>query len=138
MLFCSQCETFETYRCVEATTKSANKRVGCDRHKQKTMIPKENIRLVYKNRATVAELGKPRTLRIIHFNDVYNVEGTKEEPIGGAARFAQALDSLAEINPDHLILFSGDAFSPSTRNTIPSILNYLCSMRFTNCVVYVY
>jgi hypothetical protein len=79
------------------------------------MIPKENLHVVYKNKSTNVELGT-RTLRIIHFNDVYNIEGTPEEPVGGAARFASILDSLNEIDSDHLIVFSGDAFSPSTCN----------------------
>lgn len=49
---------------------------------------------------------------IVHFNDVYNVEPRQSpEPIGGAARFCTAVKSLQHLNP--LILFSGDAFSPS-------------------------
>lgn len=52
-------------------------------------------------------------ITILHFNDVYNVESnTQTEPIGGAARFLTAMRSLEEEwNP--LVLFSGDAFSPS-------------------------
>lgn len=51
---------------------------------------------------------------IIHFNDVYNVEPTrKTEPIGGAARFITAVKSFHHLNP--IILFSGDALSPSSR-----------------------
>lgn len=53
---------------------------------------------------------------IIHFNDVYNVDPTSaKEPIGGAARFLTAVRSYQHLNP--LILFSGDAFSPSMRKT---------------------
>lgn len=51
---------------------------------------------------------------IIHFNDVYNVEPTRRiEPIGGATRFITAIKSFQHLNP--LVLFSGDAFSPSSR-----------------------
>lgn len=51
-------------------------------------------------------------ITILHFNDVYNVESTtKTEPIGGAARFLTAMKSFEDANP--LVLFSGDAFSPS-------------------------
>lgn len=51
-------------------------------------------------------------LTIIHFNDIYNVEpNSSREPIGGAARFLTAIKTFAHRNP--LILFSGDAFSPS-------------------------
>lgn len=30
-----------------------------------------------------------RNLTVLHFNDVYNIEGGTREPVGGAARFAQ-------------------------------------------------
>lgn len=53
-------------------------------------------------------------LTILHFNDIYNVEpNSSREPIGGAARFLTAIKSFENLNP--LILFSGDAFSPSIR-----------------------
>ncbi|KAL1512707.1 hypothetical protein ABEB36_002253 [Hypothenemus hampei] len=56
------------------------------------------------------------TLVILHFNDVYNVESRQApEPIGGAARFCTAIKSFQHLNP--LILFSGDAFSPSMLST---------------------
>lgn len=51
-------------------------------------------------------------ITILHFNDVYNVDSTtKQEPIGGASRFLTAVKSFADESP--LVLFSGDAFSPS-------------------------
>lgn len=52
-----------------------------------------------------------RTLHIFHFNDVYNLQPRKKEPIGGAARFITAAKPELEKNP--LVLFSGDIFSPS-------------------------
>lgn len=56
--------------------------------------------------------GEDKPLTILHYNDVYNIESMAEtEPIGGAARFATAIKSYAHLNP--LVLFSGDAFSPS-------------------------
>ncbi|KAI8388837.1 Metallo-dependent phosphatase-like protein [Radiomyces spectabilis] len=56
-------------------------------------------------------------LDLIHFNDVYNVSPAKEEPIGGAARFRSAVDSVIEaVNP--LVLFSGDAFNPSLEGSV--------------------
>ena len=54
-----------------------------------------------------------RQLRIIHFNDVYNIEERDEEPVGGSARFWTALDELRKEGPA-LVVFSGDALSPST------------------------
>jgi len=56
--------------------------------------------------------GEDKPLTILHYNDVYNIESMAEtEPVGGAARFATAIKSFAHLNP--LVLFSGDAFSPS-------------------------
>ena len=59
------------------------------------------------------------TLSILHFNDVYNVEEQKTEPLAGAARFKTALESFAKHKP--LILFSGDIFAPS----ISELANYI-------------
>lgn len=53
-------------------------------------------------------------VRLIHFNDVYNVEGFKKEPVGGAARFRTALQAQGEA----IIVFSGDAFAPSVMSTM--------------------
>lgn len=51
------------------------------------------------------------SLTILHFNDVYNIEGRDKEPVGGAARFKTCLERFGHLNP--LTLFSGDALSPS-------------------------
>ncbi len=56
-------------------------------------------------------MDKTQKLTILHFNDVYNIEEKKSEPLGGVARFKTALDSFKELDP--LILFSGDLFEPS-------------------------
>lgn len=50
-------------------------------------------------------------LVILHFNDVYNLEPQKEEPVGGAARFVTCVKSYRSLNP--LVLFSGDVLNPS-------------------------
>ncbi|KAH9515746.1 hypothetical protein Btru_011888 [Bulinus truncatus] len=50
-------------------------------------------------------------LTILHFNDVYNIEGQKDEPRGGAARMHTYIKSQSHLNP--LVLFSGDALNPS-------------------------
>jgi len=51
-------------------------------------------------------------LNIIHFNDVYNIESSSFEPKAGASRFLTAINKLK--NESTLVLFSGDAFSPSS------------------------
>ncbi|CAF0987732.1 unnamed protein product [Brachionus calyciflorus] len=53
-----------------------------------------------------------KRLRIIHFNDVYNIEPSARDPKGGAARFLTALNYLKAEEPC-LVMFSGDIFSPS-------------------------
>lgn len=66
-------------------------------------------------------------LVIIHFNDVYNVEPrTGHEPVGGAARFCTAVKSFQHLHP--LVLFSGDAFSPSMCK-----YTYCCINITSNC-----
>lgn len=55
-----------------------------------------------------------KNLRIIHFNDVYNIEPNIREPAGGAARFLSVINLLKNQSPC-LIMFSGDIFSPSPR-----------------------
>ncbi|XP_048484185.1 mannosylglucosyl-3-phosphoglycerate phosphatase [Plutella xylostella] len=74
---------------------------------------------------------------IIHYNDVYNIEQTTNtEPVGGALRFCSAVRQLQHLNP--LVLFSGDAFSPSMLSTFTKgeqmvpVLNEVG----TNCAVF--
>lgn len=55
-------------------------------------------------------------LLLLHFNDVYNLEPTKQEPVGGAARLASRIKEFAGQHP--LVLFSGDCFSPSMLSTL--------------------
>jgi 2',3'-cyclic-nucleotide 2'-phosphodiesterase (5'-nucleotidase family) len=80
------------------------------------MIPKENIELIIND--TTPSVKNSKRLRIIHFNDVYNIEGCgKSKEFGGAARFKTVLKSLTKHEPA-IVLFSGDAISPSTSNLI--------------------
>ncbi len=54
-------------------------------------------------------------LRIIHFNDVYEIEPVSGGALGGAARVATLINEFTD-NP--LLLFSGDALSPSIMSSI--------------------
>jgi hypothetical protein len=82
------------------------------------MIPEENCQTIFIDEAPQLESKyNIKKLKIIHFNDVYNIEGLKEEPVGGAARFYTAINSIPQ-NPRPLVVFSGDAVSPSTRNSL--------------------
>jgi 5'-nucleotidase len=68
------------------------------------------------NESTNGDAGNKKTLTILHYNDVYNIDSSvKAEPVGGAARFVTAINSFKEQNP--LVLFSGDAFNPSMLST---------------------
>lgn len=60
---------------------------------------------------------KSSLLTIVHFNDVYCVDGRENEPVGGAARFVTGVKRLGNKRP--LVLFSGDCFSPSTSEFTP-------------------
>lgn len=60
------------------------------------------------------------SLTIIHFNDVYNIEGQRDEPRGGAARMVGYIKSIQDLNP--LVLFSGDALNPSLSKCFVSTL----------------
>lgn len=58
-------------------------------------------------------------LELIHFNDVYHVSPSKDEPIGGASRFTTKVDEIrSQSDLEPLVLFSGDAFNPSLEGTI--------------------
>lgn len=57
-------------------------------------------------------------LRILHFNDVYNVAGFAKEPVGGIARFESLVNHYRDgmhfrEQPKLLTLFSGDCLNPS-------------------------
>ena len=68
---------------------------------------------IFDSQMTIEDPSKK--LNIIHFNDVYNVEAGKKEPVGGATRFLTVLKALYALNPENtLVIFSGDAFSPAS------------------------
>ncbi|KFA48986.1 hypothetical protein S40293_02595 [Stachybotrys chartarum IBT 40293] len=66
--------------------------------------------------------GQP-DLRILHYNDVYHVDQSSAEPVGGFARFMTLIKDYQEGNqfegqPKLLTFFSGDAFNPSLESTV--------------------
>jgi hypothetical protein len=59
---------------------------------------------------------QPHVLRILHFNDVYNVNESPKEAmaVGGAPRFAALLKHLRGQTVERpMVTFGGDALSPS-------------------------
>ena len=53
-----------------------------------------------------------RKLKIIHYNDVYELRGIDKDICGGADRFCTLVNQIREQH-DALVLFSGDLFNPS-------------------------
>lgn len=62
-------------------------------------------------------LSKEPLFTIFHFNDVYDIQPNKKGKCG-IVNFEAYLRSLKEKYPNHLVLFSGDAFSPSILSNI--------------------
>lgn len=51
-------------------------------------------------------------LNILHFNDVHEIIESSREPVGGVGRFQSLMKKLKEQH-NAIVVFSGDAFSPS-------------------------
>ena len=72
---------------------------------------------IYSPTRIVSTAFASKTLTILHFNDVYNIEPREQEPVGGAARFVTKIKSFSE--SEAMVLFSGDLLNPS-------LSKYLC------------
>lgn len=75
-----------------------------------------NKELIYKNNDQEKEQKQENDLirlKIVHFNDVYNIESRNIEPVGGASRFVTAINLIKSVDKDTIVLFSGDAYNPS-------------------------
>ena len=74
------------------------------------------IETIHKN---VASEANNKKFNIIHFNDVYSIEENDRDPKGGAARFVFLIEKLKNSTDiPTLVLFSGDAISPSNVSMI--------------------
>jgi len=74
-------------------------------------------------------------ITIIHFNDVYNVDGGVDGS-GGFAKFMSAIRTFSDRHP--LIFFSGDAFNPSMMSTMMrgrQMIPFLNSIKITSACV---
>lgn len=65
----------------------------------------------------------PPDLRLLHYNDVYHVDPSSAEPVGGVARFMTLVkhyreDASFDGQPGLITLFSGDAFNPSLESSV--------------------
>lgn len=85
---------------------------------KKAPLPNESV--TYSSGA--ANTGPP-DLRIVHYNDVYHVDPSSSEPVGGAARFMSLVQHYREGaqfegQSELLTFFSGDAFNPSLESSV--------------------
>lgn len=65
----------------------------------------------------------PPDLRFLHYNDVYHVDASSAEPVGGISRFQTVVnyyrnDEKYKDQPKLLTFFSGDAFNPSLESSV--------------------
>ncbi|KAF2465527.1 5'-nucleotidase [Lindgomyces ingoldianus] len=65
----------------------------------------------------------PPDLRFLHYNDVYHVDASSAEPVGGLSRFQYLCnyyrnDERFKDQPRLLTFFSGDAFNPSLESSV--------------------
>ncbi|KAI0389855.1 Metallo-dependent phosphatase-like protein [Xylariaceae sp. FL0594] len=84
-------------------------------------VPPPNESVTYKSESPHA--GSPPDLRLLHYNDVYHVDASSNEPVGGVARFVNLInhyrdDAKYEGQPELLTFFSGDAFNPSLESSV--------------------
>ncbi|PVH74110.1 5'-nucleotidase [Cadophora sp. DSE1049] len=72
---------------------------------------------------TAGDVSSPPDLRLLHFNDVYHIDASSAEPVGGIARFMTLCKEYRagerfKGQPDLLTFFSGDAFNPSLESSV--------------------
>lgn len=65
----------------------------------------------------------PPDLRLLHYNDVYHIDASSAEPVGGIARFQTLVNYYRDgerfkDQPELLTFFSGDAFNPSLESSV--------------------
>jgi 5'-nucleotidase len=67
--------------------------------------------------------GSTPTVRFLHFNDVYRLEPSEHDPVGGVTRFQSLCnyyryDPQYQGQPELITLFSGDGFGPSLESSV--------------------
>lgn len=91
------------------------------------MPPQEELTPTSEPRATYSS-GRAKDaaapeVRLLHYNDVYHVDASSSEPVGGLSRFVTLCKEYQEGEqfegqPKLLTLFSGDAFNPSLESSV--------------------
>ncbi|CZS96919.1 hypothetical protein WAI453_010237 [Rhynchosporium graminicola] len=72
---------------------------------------------------TTGDVSSPPDLRLLHFNDVYHIDASSAEPVGGIARFKTLCNEYRDGErfkgqSELLTFFSGDAFNPSLESSV--------------------
>ncbi|KAJ8109139.1 hypothetical protein ONZ43_g6218 [Nemania bipapillata] len=85
---------------------------------KKTPPPNESVTY-----SSGSEKQEAPELRILHYNDVYHVDASSSEPVGGAARFMSLVQKYRDGDEfkgqsELLTFFSGDAFNPSLESSV--------------------
>ncbi|KAI6713216.1 flagellar associated protein [Diplocarpon mali] len=82
-------------------------------------VPTAEERITYET----GDVSSPPDLRLLHFNDVYHIDASSAEPVGGIARFKTLCKEYRDGarfqgQPELLTFFSGDAFNPSLESSV--------------------
>ncbi|KAK4156079.1 Metallo-dependent phosphatase-like protein [Chaetomidium leptoderma] len=69
------------------------------------------------------DVNTPPDLRILHYNDVYHLDPSSAEPVGGIGRFVTVCNEYRDAErfqgqPELVTLFSGDVFNPSLESSV--------------------
>lgn len=85
------------------------------------------------------DVNTPPTLRLLHYNDVYHLDPSSAEPVGGISRFVTVCKEYREAErfkgqPELVTLFSGDVFNPSLESSVTkgTSCTYVLGSTFTN------
>lgn len=85
--------------------------------------PASEPQVIYASGRVKPDAAEAPDLRLLHYNDVYHVDGASAEPVGGVARFMTLIKEYQQGaqfrgQPKPLTLFSGDAFNPSLESSV--------------------
>jgi 5'-nucleotidase len=94
--------------------------------------PPPNTSVTYKSESS----GRAPDLRLLHYNDVYHVDASSNEPVGGVARFMGLInqyrdDAKYQGQPSLLTFFSGDALNPSLESSVTKGMSRITHIEYT-------
>ncbi|KAK3389763.1 Metallo-dependent phosphatase-like protein [Podospora didyma] len=93
-------------------------------HSQPTTGPSAKAVVTYSSgRVSEGSPPSPPDLRLLHYNDVYHLDPSSAEPVGGVARFVSLCNEYRDgeqfsSQPKLVTLFSGDVFNPSLESSV--------------------